>query len=71
MQSNLIIKNTVKQRPLSPVNYYVHACKTQNQNIRLNMGLMSLEGGLSKIRHTKSTFDSSLKLLHAIHLILF
>ena len=51
MQSNLIIKNTVKERPLSPVNYYVQACKTQNQNICLNMGLMFMEGGLSKIRH--------------------
>ena len=37
--------------PLSPLNYYVQASKTQNQNIRLNMGLMSSEGGLNKIRH--------------------
>ena len=74
MQSNLIIKNTVKQRPLSPVNYYVQACKTQNQNTCLNMSLMSLEGGLNKIRHIdvflyKSIFDSSLKLLQSTHLI--
>ena len=44
----------------------------QNQNIRPNMGLMSLERGLNKIRHikvfcTKSIFDSSLKLLKAAH----
>ena len=51
MQSNLIIKNTIQQIPLSSVNYYVQACKTQNQNIRLSMGLMFLEGELNKIRH--------------------
>ena len=51
MQSNLIIKNTVKQILPFPVNYYVQVCKTQNQNTLLNMGLMFLEGRLNKIRH--------------------
>ena len=40
----MIIKNTVKQRPL--------CLYLQNQNFRLNMGLTSLEGGLNKIRYT-------------------
>ena len=50
MQSNLIIKNTVKQRSLYLYLQLIIMYK-QNQTIHQKMGLMSLEGALNKVCH--------------------